>query len=73
MLKYEKSIINYRIIINCYNSYNYPTRSGSKAPAYEYKTLEIMYDSKKRPHKIVIYSRRRVGMAAVDLDANTYK
>lgn len=30
-------------------------------------------DSKKRPHKIVIYSRRRVGMAAVDLDANTYK
>lgn len=27
----------------------------------------------KRPHKIVIYSRRRVGMAAVDLDANTYK
>lgn len=43
------------------------------APAYEYKTLEIMYDSKKRPHKIVIYSRRRVGMVAVDLDANTYK
>lgn len=42
-------------------------------PAYQYKTLEIMYDSKKRPHKIVIYSRRRVGMAAVDLDANTYK
>lgn len=39
------------------------------APAYEYKTLEIMYDSKKRPHKIVIYSRRRVGMVAVDLDA----
>lgn len=36
-------------------------------------TLEIMYDSKKCPHKIVIYSRRRVGMAAVDLDANTYK
>ena len=32
-----------------------------------------MYDSKKRTHKIVIYSRRRVGMAAVDLDANTYK
>ena len=24
-------------------------------------------------HKIVIYSRRRVDMAAVDLDANTYK
>lgn len=32
-----------------------------------------MYDSKKRPHKIVIYSGWRVGMAAVDLDANTYK
>lgn len=32
-----------------------------------------MYDSKKRPHKIVIYSRWGVGMAAVDLDANTYK
>lgn len=43
------------------------------APAYEYKTLEIMYDSKKRPHKIVIYSRR-VGMAAVDTyKKNTYK
>lgn len=32
-----------------------------------------MYDSKKRPHKIVIYSEYRTGMAAVDLDANTYK
>ena len=30
-----------------------------------------MYDSKKRPHKIVIYSDG--GMAAIDLDANTYK
>lgn len=30
-----------------------------------------MYDSKKRPHKIVIYSGE--GMAAIDLDANTYK
>lgn len=32
-----------------------------------------MYDSKKRPHKIVIYSKFRGGMAAIDLDANTYK
>lgn len=39
--------------------------------AYYRKTLEIMYDSKKRPHKIVIYSGS--GMSAVDLDANTYK
>lgn len=54
-----------------YSSVNFVC--DSIAPAYEYKTLEIMYDSKKRPHKIVIYSRRRVGMAAVDLDANTYK
>ena len=43
------------------------------APAYEYKTLEIMYDSKKRPHKIVIYSKFKEGMTAIDLDANTYK
>lgn len=66
-------IIGLLLTVTIVNSYNYPTRSGSKAPAYEYKTLEIMYDSKKHPHKIVIYSRRRVGMAAVDLDANTYK
>lgn len=32
-----------------------------------------MYDSKKRPHKIVIYSEFKTGMAAIDLDANTYK
>lgn len=32
-----------------------------------------MYDSKKRPHKIVIYSEFKEGMAAIDLDANTYK
>ena len=53
------------------NSYNYPTRDGIKAQAYYRKTLEIMYDSKKKPHKIVIYSGS--GMSAVDLDANTYK
>lgn len=66
-------IMGLLLIVTLVNSYNYPTRSGPRAPAYEYKTLEIMYDSKKRPHKIVIYSRRRVGMVAVDLDANTYK
>lgn len=31
-----------------------------------------MYDSKKKPHKIVIYSCI-YGMAAIDLDSNTYK
>ena len=64
-------IIGLLLTVTIVNSYNYPTRSGSKAPAYEYKTLEIMYDSKKRPHKIVIYGGS--GMSAVDLDANTYK
>ena len=67
-------IIGLLLIVVLVNSYNYPdTWSGKRSWAYENKTLEIMYDSKKRPHKIVIYSRRRVGMAAVDLDANTYK
>lgn len=56
------------------SSYDYPSKSnGHRYPAYERKTLEIMYDSKKRPHKIVIYSECRTGMAAIDLDANTYK
>lgn len=32
-----------------------------------------MYDSKKKPHKIVIYSKFKEGMTAIDLDANTYK
>ena len=54
------------------SSYNYPTRSGVKAQAYDYKTLEIMYDSKKRPHKMVIYSGT-YKMTAIDLDVNTYK
>ena len=66
-------IIGLLLTVTIVNSYNYPTRSGSKAPAYEYKTLEIMYDSKKRPHKIVIYSKFKEGMTAIDLDANTYK
>ena len=67
-------IIGLLLTVTIVNSYNYPdTWTGKRSWAYENKTLEIMYDSKKRPHKIVIYSRRRVGMAAVDLDANTYK
>ena len=54
------------------NSYNFPSkRSGQRTPAYNYKTLEVMYDSKQRPHKIVIYSDI-YQMAAIDLDANTY-
>lgn len=56
------------------NSYNYPnTWTGRRSWAYENKTLEIMYDSKKRPHKIVIYSKFKEGVATIDLDANTYK
>ena len=56
------------------NSYNYPdTWTGKRSWAYENKTLEIMYDSKKRPHKIVIYFKFKEGMTAIDSDANTYK
>lgn len=66
-------IIGLLLTVTLVNSYNYPsTFSGRKEYAYEYKTLEIMYDSKKRPHKIVIYSKSYCA-AAVDLDANTYK
>lgn len=64
-------IIGLLLIVVLVNSYNYPTRDGTKAQAYYRKTLEIMYDSKNRPHKIVIYSGS--GMSSVDLDANTYK
>ena len=67
-------IIGLLLTVTLVNSYNYPdTYTGSKEWAYENKTLEIMYDSKKRPYKIVIYSEFRTGMSAVDLDANTYK
>ena len=66
-------IIGLLLTVTLVNSYNYPTKSGSKPQAYYRKTLEIMYDSKKRPHKIVIYSKYETGMSAVDLDANTYK
>ena len=66
-------IIGLLLTVTLVNSYNYPTKSGTKAQAYYRKTLEIMYDSKKRPHKIVIYSEYEAGMSAIDLDANTYK
>ena len=50
-------IIGLLLTATLVNSYNYPSKyTGSKEYAYCYKTLEIMYDSKKRPHKIVIYS-----------------
>ena len=66
-------IIGLLLIVTLVNSYNYPnTYTGRKDQAYYRKTLEIMYDSKKRPHKIVIYSKSYCA-AAVDLDANTYK
>ena len=66
-------IIGLLLTVTLVNSYNYPSKSrGKRIYAYEYKTLEIMYDSKKRPHKIVIYSDI-YSMAAIDLDANTYK
>lgn len=67
-------IIGLLLTVTLVNSYNYPnTWIGKRSWAYENKTLEIMYDSKKRPHKIVTYSEFREGMTAIDLDANTYK
>ena len=66
-------IMGLLLTVTLVNSYNYPSKSrGKRIYAYEYKTLEIMYDSKKRPHKIVIYLDT-YGMSAIDLDANTYK
>ena len=67
-------IIGLLLTVTLVNSYNYLSKSKDKRIyAYEYKTLEIMYDSKKKPHKIVIYSEYEAGMSAIDLDANTYK
>lgn len=66
-------IIGLLLIIILISSYDYSAKSNGRIyPAYECKTLEIMYDSKKRPHKIVIYADGR-GMVAIDLDTNTYK
>ena len=63
-------------IVIASNSYNYPIVNTSNS-AYTYKTMEIMYDSKKRLHKIVIYKAlnsgyNRISIAAIDLDAGTY-
>lgn len=66
-------IIGLLSTVTLVNSYNYPSKENVNNQAYAYKTLEVVYDSKKRPHKIVVYSAYRVGMAAIDLDANTYK
>lgn len=68
-------IITLLCVVIASNSYNYPT--VERGSAYNYKTLEVMYDSKKRPHKIVIYkalntSYSRISIAAIDLDAGTY-
>lgn len=62
------------VIIIASNDYNYPFVNNS---TYNYKTLEVMYDSKKRPHKIIIYkainnSYNRISITAIDLDVNTY-
>ena len=66
-------IIGLVLTVILVSSYDYPSRfTGHKYPAYDCKTLEIMYDSKKRPHKIVIYSGT-YKMTAIDLDVNTYK
>lgn len=69
-------IITLLVIAIASNSYNYPIVNTSNS-AYTYKTVEIMYDSKKRPHKIVIYKAlnsgyNRISIAAIDLDASTY-
>lgn len=65
-------IITLLCIVIISNSYNFPSKcGGQRTPAYDSKTLEVMYDSKKRPHKIVIYADIHK-MAAIDLDANTY-
>ena len=71
-MKKSLSIIGLLLTVTLVNSYNYPN-TGRKDQAYYRKTLEIMYVSKKRPHKIVIYSEYEAGMSAIDLDANTYK
>ena len=62
------------VIVIASNGYNYPFVNNS---AYNYKTLEVMYDSKKRPHKIVIYkaindNQNRISIRAIDLEIGRY-
>ena len=73
-------IITLLCVVIVSNSYNYPTIAvGTNKFAYNRKTLEVMYDSKNRPHKIVIYRGQYsdygqyTSITAIDLDANTYK
>ena len=41
-------IIGLLLTVTLVNSYNYPSKgNGHRYPAYDCKTLEIMYDSKK--------------------------
>lgn len=65
-------IIGLIMIVTLVNSYNYPIEYDTNQ-AYRRKTLDVVYDAKKRPHKIVIYTESKTGMVAIDLDANTYK
>ena len=58
------------VIVIASNSYNYTFVNNS---AYNYKTLEVIYDSKKKPHKIVIYKAinsgyNRISIAVIYLD-----
>ena len=62
------------VIVIASNGYNYLFVNNS---TYNYKTLEIMYDSKKRSDKIVIYKAinsgyNRISIATIDLDVSTY-
>lgn len=52
---------------------NIPKMTNEDIRYYSIKChKEIRYDSKNRPHNILIYSNYKV-VSVVDLDANTYK
>ena len=62
------------VIVIAFNGYNYTFVNNS---AYNYKTLEVIYDSKKKPHKIIIYKAinsgyNRISIASIYLDVCTY-
>lgn len=50
---------------------SYVGNSRMKSPNYNEKYIHIYYDSKKRPHKVIIINGIEK-CAMVDLDANTY-
>ena len=54
------------LLSSCTNS------SAVKNPDYNEKDVRIFYDSKKRPHKVVVFNGAEK-CAMVDLDANTYQ